>query len=38
VTTDDLKRYKTVLEVTNAYLQGYELVDNEQTSRGTKFR
>ena len=38
VTTDDLKRYKTILQLTNAHLQGYEPGGNVQTSRRTKFR
>ena len=34
VTTDDLTRYKTILQLTNAHLQGYQPGDNAQTSRG----
>jgi hypothetical protein len=38
VTADDLKRYKTILQLTNAHLQGFEPGGNVQTSRGPKFR
>jgi hypothetical protein len=38
VTADDLKRYKTISQLTNAHLQGYEPGGNVQTSRGPKFR
>jgi hypothetical protein len=38
MTADDLKRYKTILQLTNAYLQGYEPGGNVQTSRGPNFR
>ena len=37
-TADDLKRYKTILQLTNALLQGYEPPGNLQTSCGPKFR
>ena len=36
-TADDLKRYKTILQMTNAHLQGYEPGGNTQTSRGRTF-
>jgi len=35
---DDLQEYKTILEMTNARLQGYKPGGNMQTSRGTKFK
>ena len=38
VKTDDLKRYKTIYQLTNAHLQGYETGSIVQTSRGPKFR
>ena len=38
VTTEDLKRYKTILQMTNAHLKGYEPGNNVQTSHGPKFR
>jgi len=38
VTADDLKRYKTILQLTNAHLQRYKPGGNVQTSRGPKFR
>jgi len=38
VTEDDLQRYKTILQLTNAHLQGYEPPGNVQTSREPKFR
>ena len=34
---NDLQRYKTILEMTNAHLQSYRTEGNIQTSRGTKF-
>jgi hypothetical protein len=37
VTTDDLKRYKTIVQLTNAHLHGYEPCGNVQKSRGLKF-
>ena len=37
VTADDLKRYKTILHLTNPHLQGYEPSGNLQKSRGPKF-
>jgi hypothetical protein len=33
ITTDDLKSYKNILQLTNAHLQGYELKGNVQASR-----
>ena len=38
VTTDDLKLYKTILQLTNAHLQGYEPGGNVHTPHGPKFR
>jgi hypothetical protein len=38
VAADDLKRYKTILQLTKAHLQGYEPSGNLQTLRGPKFR
>jgi len=38
ITTDDLKQYKTILEMTNAHLEGYEPHVNICTSKGLKFR
>jgi len=38
VTTDDLKQYKTILEMNNAHLEGYEPEGNIRTFRGLKFR
>ena len=38
VRTEDLKRYNTILQLTNAHLQVYEPGGNVQTSRGPKFR
>ena len=37
VTGADLKQYKTVLEMTNAHLEGYDPEANIRTSRGLKF-
>ena len=37
MTTDDLKRYKTILQLNSDHLQGYEPGSNVQTSRGPKF-
>ena len=34
----DLHKYKTILEMTNAYLERYEAGGNIPTSRGIKFR
>ena len=36
-TLDDLNRYKTIPQMTNAYLRGYEPRGNIQTSRGRRF-
>ena len=33
-----LNKYKTILEMTNAHLEGYKAGGNIQTSRGIKFR
>ena len=38
ITTDDLKQYKAILEMTNAYLEGYNLEANIRISNGLKFR
>jgi len=38
ITTDDLKQYKTILELTNAHLEGFRPDGNIRTSRGHKFR
>jgi len=38
VTSDDLKQYKTILEMTNAHLEGYDPDANIRTSKGLKFR
>jgi len=35
---NDLHKYKTILEMTNAHLEGYKSGGNIQTSRGIKFR
>jgi len=37
ITSDDLKQYKTTLEMTNAHLEGYEPDANIHTSKGLKF-
>jgi hypothetical protein len=37
-TADDLQRYKTILEMTNAHLEGYNPNANINVSRGLKFR
>jgi hypothetical protein len=37
VSTTDLKRYKNILEMTNAHLEGYEPGGDIQISRGQKF-
>ena len=38
VTNADLKQYKTILEMTNAHLEGYDPEANIRISRGNKFR
>jgi hypothetical protein len=38
VTRNDLKQYKTILEMTNAHLEGYNPNANIHTSKGNKFR
>ena len=35
---NELQKYKTILEMTNAHLEGYKAGSNIQTSRGIKFR
>jgi len=37
-TTADLKQYKTILEMTNAHLEGYEPHANIRTSKGLKYK
>ena len=38
ITEYDLKKYRMILEMTNANLERYESGGNIQTSRGSKFR
>ena len=38
VTSNDLKQYTTILEMTNAHLEGYDLDANIHTSKDLKFR
>jgi len=38
VTGADLKQYKTILEMTNAHLQGYKPRANIRTSKGVKYK
>jgi len=38
VTTADLKQYQTILEMTNAHLEGYESHANIRTSKGLKYK
>ena len=38
VTGADLKQYKTILQMTNAHLEGYEPHANIRTSKGLKYR
>jgi len=38
VTTANLKQYKTILEMTNAHLEGYEPHANIRTSKGLKYK
>jgi len=38
VTSNDLKQYKTILEMTNAHLEGYEPDAKIHTSKGLRFR
>jgi len=38
VTTADLKQYKTILEMTNAHLEGYKPRANIHTSKGVKYK
>jgi len=38
VTTNDLKQYKTILEMTNAHLEGSDPNANIHASKGLKFR
>jgi len=38
VISKDLKEYKTILEMTNAHLEGYDPNANIRTSKGLKFR
>jgi hypothetical protein len=38
VTTNDLKTYKNILEMSHAHLEGYKPGANIQISRGTKYK
>jgi len=38
ITTEDLKKYKQILQVTNAHLTDYKPGDNVQITRGSKCR
>ena len=38
ITTDDLKKYKKILELTNAHLTSYQPVGDIQIRRGAKYR
>jgi hypothetical protein len=38
VTSNDVKQHKTILEMTNAHLEGYDPNANIHTSKGLKFR
>lgn len=38
VTTADIKQYKTILEMTNAHLEGYKPRANIHTSKGVKYK
>jgi len=38
VKSNELKQYKTILEMTNAHLECYDLDANIHTSKGLKFR
>jgi len=38
ITTDDLKKYKKILELTNAHLTGYQPGADLQITRGSKYR
>jgi len=38
ITNANLKQYKTILEMTNAHLEGYDLEANIRISKGLKFR
>jgi len=38
VTTADMKQYKTILEMTNAHLEGYKPHANIHTSKGVKYK
>jgi hypothetical protein len=38
VSTQDMKAYKNILELTNAHLEGYEPSGNIQITKGTKFK
>jgi len=38
VTSADLKQYKTILEITNAHLEGSEPRANIRTSKGLKYK
>jgi len=38
VTTADIKQYKTILEMTNAHLEGYKSRANIRTSKDVKYK
>jgi hypothetical protein len=38
ITTEDLKQYKRILELTNAHLEGYEPDANIKVTKGLKFK
>jgi hypothetical protein len=38
VTSADIKKYKTILEMTNAHLEGYKPRANIHTSKGVKYK
>jgi len=38
VTTADIKQYKTILEMTNAHLEGYKPRANIRTSKGVRYK
>jgi hypothetical protein len=38
VTSADLKLYKTILEITNAHLEGYKPCASIRTSKGVKYK
>jgi hypothetical protein len=38
INKNEIQKYKIILEMTNAHLEGYKAGSNIQTSRGIKFR